>query len=183
MECLDHLIDNAINVGAWKPVRASRNGPPISNLVFDDDLILFSKAKEDQAKIIVASLNQFCDMSGSKVSRNKSKVFCSNNTQHETRSSICAALDIEETNDLGAYLGVPTINGRTSTNEYQFLVDKINGKLSGWKAKIISIEGRATLAQSRISSMPYYSMQTTKLPRSTCDEIDRISWHFLWGGA
>lgn len=98
------------------------------------------------------------------------------------RNSICNVLNIMETDDLGTYLGVPTINGRTSKKEYQFLVDRINGKLAGWKSKLISMTGRATLVQSCLSSVLYYVMQTTKLPKSTCDEIDKISRRFIWGG-
>lgn len=59
-ERLAHLIENAIQLGAWRAVRASRNGPPISNLAFADDLILFGEATGDQAKIIAACLSNFC---------------------------------------------------------------------------------------------------------------------------
>lgn len=98
-------------------------------------------------------------------------------------SDICTELQMEESSDLGTYLGVPTINGRTSKREYQYLVDKINNKLSGWKTKMLSLAGRATLIQASLSSTPYYTIQTSKLPRTTCDDIDRISRRFLWGGS
>ena len=45
----------------------------------------------------------------------------------------------------------------------------------------MSMAGRATLIQSTLSTIPYYTMQSTKLPRSTCDEIDRRNKEFLWG--
>lgn len=89
---------------------------------------------------------------------------------------------MEETGDLGTYPGVPTINGRTSKRDYQYLVDRINGKLAGWKSKVMSLAGRTTLVQSSTTCMPYYAMHTTKLQISTCDEIDWISRRFLWGG-
>lgn len=38
---------------------------------------------------------------------------------------------MESTDDYGKYLGVPTINARTSKVAYQELVDRINGKLAG----------------------------------------------------
>ena len=63
--------------------------------------------------------------------------------------------------ELGMYLGVPTINGRSSKREYQYLVDKVNGKLAGWKSKTLSLAG---LIQSALSTIPLYTMQTTKLP-------------------
>lgn len=120
-----------------KPVQASRQGPALSNLAFADDLILFAKASVDQAKIIDSCLNQFCEVSGSKISVAKSRIYFSKNTREEVRSSICAELEMESTEDLGIYLGVPTINGRTSKKEYRYLVDRINGKLAGWKSKVI----------------------------------------------
>ena len=60
-------------------------------------------------------------------------------------------------------------------------MDKINGKLAGWKTKTLSMAGRATLIQSTLNDIPCYTMQSTKLPRSTCDEIDRRNKSFLWG--
>ena len=39
MERLSHLIEREVSLGAWKPIRASRNGPAISHLAFADDLI------------------------------------------------------------------------------------------------------------------------------------------------
>lgn len=79
------------------------------------------------------------------------------------------------------YLGVPTINGRASRRDYQYLVDKISKKLSGWKTKTLSIAGRATLAQTSLVSIPFYTMHTTRLPRAICDEVDKKVRGFLWG--
>ena len=42
--------------------------------------------------------------------------------------------------------------------------------------------GRATLINSTLSSIPTYVMQTARVPRSLCDEIDKKSRCFLWGG-
>ena len=181
MERLAHLIDREVRLGVWKPVRASRNGPALSNLAFADDLILFCEASVDQAEIVQQCLDKFCAASGSKVNNAKSKVYFSPNTNEVVREAVSEKLGMEITTDLGSYLGVPTINGRTSKREYQYLVDKINGKLAGWKTKTLSMAGRATLIQSTLSSIPYYSMQSSKLPRSTCDDIDRRNKSFLWG--
>ena len=181
MERLSHLIEREVRLGAWKPVRASRNGPAISNLAFADDLILFCEASLDQAGVLQQCLSNFCAASGSKVNVDKSKVYFSPNTNVDVQDEISRKLGMEITMDLGKYLGVPTINGHTSKREYQYLVEKIKGKLAGWKAKTLSMAGRATLIQSTLSTIPYYTMQSTKLPRSTCDDIDRRNKSFLWG--
>lgn len=147
MERLAHLIDREVSIGSWKPVKASRHGPTISNLAFADDLILFCEASAEQAVIMQRCLNLFCEASGIKVSIDKSRVYFSDNTDFWIKEAVCGVLGMEATEDFGKYLGVPTINGRTSTRDYQYLVDKVNDKLSGWKAKTISLAGLATLIQ------------------------------------
>jgi hypothetical protein len=43
MDKLSHLIMEAIDDGKWKPMRAGRNGPLISHLMFADDLLLIKQ--------------------------------------------------------------------------------------------------------------------------------------------
>lgn len=47
MERLNQVIEEAILANRWKPIRASRNGPKISNVFFADDIILFAEASTD----------------------------------------------------------------------------------------------------------------------------------------
>lgn len=46
----------------------------------------------------------------------------------------------------------------------------------------MSLAGRITLAKSTVSSLAYYSMQNAKIPKSFCEDIDRKTRRFLWGG-
>lgn len=104
-------------------------------------------------------------MTLSKVSFDKSRVFFSANTNLEVRDAIGSELSIKATEeDLGRYFGVPIINDRTSRDDYHYLIDRINAKLAYWKTKTLSMAGKATLVQSCLSTIPYYSMQTTQLP-------------------
>jgi hypothetical protein len=43
MDKLSHLIAEATETGKWKPMRAGRNGPYISHLMFADDLLYLVK--------------------------------------------------------------------------------------------------------------------------------------------
>lgn len=72
MERLFQTIEAAIIENKWKPIRASRGGPLLSNLFFADDIILFAEASVDQANIIHDCLTRFCNASGQKVSLPKS---------------------------------------------------------------------------------------------------------------
>ncbi|XP_028094336.1 uncharacterized protein LOC114294405 [Camellia sinensis] len=83
--------------------------------------------------------------------------------------------------DLGRYLGVPLIHSRISRNIYNGTIEKIQKKLSSWKAKALSLAGRTTVIQSVSSSIPSYIMQISKLPQSICKQIDKLNRNFLWG--
>ncbi|GKV09103.1 hypothetical protein SLEP1_g20649 [Rubroshorea leprosula] len=54
-------------------------------------------------------------------------------------------------------------------------------KLSNWKCATLSLAGRKVLIQSVTAFIPAYTMQTTLLPKTICDAIDRLNRDFLWG--
>ncbi|CAN1162506.1 Putative ribonuclease H protein At1g65750 [Linum perenne] len=85
------------------------------------------------------------------------------------------------TQNLGRYLGVPVLHDRITTRTYQSILDRIDNKLSGWKAKTLSLAGRVTLAQSVLAAIPAYVMQTAVIPSTTYEEIDRRIRNFVWG--
>lgn len=116
------------------------------------------------------------------MSHPKSRVYFSQNTLEYDRLAICEKLDMQETSDLGVYLGMPTLTSRVTRDTFAHLCEKVDRRLAGWKTKYLSLAGRITLAKSTISSMAFYSMQTAKIPRTVCDEIDKMTRRFIWGG-
>ncbi|CAN1786706.1 Putative ribonuclease H protein At1g65750 [Linum perenne] len=54
-------------------------------------------------------------------------------------------------------------------------------KLTGWKASSLSLVGRVTLAQSVLSAIPSFIMQTSVLPSHIYSEIDKKIRNFVWG--
>ncbi|XP_021717958.1 uncharacterized protein LOC110685744 [Chenopodium quinoa] len=163
MERLYQTIEATIVNGYWKPIRASREGPLLSNLFFADDIVLFAEATIDQASLIQACLERFCQASGQK-------------------QDIATTLGMEATKDLGLYLGMPTLTRRVTKDTYSHLCEKIDRRLAGWKSKYLSLAGRITLAKSTLSTMSFYSMQTAKVPRTITENIDRKLRRFIWGG-
>lgn len=84
------------------------------------------------------------------------------------------------TNDLGRYLGVPLYNGWVRRNTYKYITDKADQKLAGWKISTLSFAGRVTRAQSMLQAILSYSIQTTLLPMSVCDDIEAKTCSFIW---
>lgn len=86
------------------------------------------------------------------------------------------------TKNLGKSLGVPLIHEGVSRGTYADLLEKVQqGRLSGWKAKLLNMAGRGTLIQSTTFALPMYTMQTALLPQKVCDELDRMNRNFSLG--
>ncbi|XP_028055196.1 uncharacterized protein LOC114259389 [Camellia sinensis] len=181
MERLSNMINFKVHQGSWKGIKASRNSPSVSHLFFADDLILFAQANQMNCDTIIDVLCEFCEVSGQKINYAKSKLFISPNIPRLLAKSISSSSGIPLTQDLGKYLGSPLLHKRVTKSTFNDILEKMKTKLSGWKAKNLTMAGRATLIQSVTSAIPSYNMQTMELPRKLCDEIDKLNGNFLWG--
>lgn len=178
---LFQLINVAVEHGFLNPIRLVRGGPLLSHLAFADDLLLFAEVSVDQVEVIQVVLDLFCRSSGEKVSVDKKRIYFSHNVSWQVKEDISNPFGYRRTDDLGKYLGIPILHKRVSNHTFQFLLDKVNNRLSNWKGKMLSMAGRITLAKSVIQVIPSYVMQTVFLPMHVCDEIDRICRRFVWG--
>ncbi|KAI5327836.1 hypothetical protein L3X38_027232 [Prunus dulcis] len=124
------------------------------------------------------------DASGSQpVNYDKYVVFCSPNSRKETAKEVSLICGSPLTEDLGKYLGMPMLHSRITKLTYGSLIDKVHKRLASWKSKFLSLAGRATLIQAVTSAVPIYAMQTSKLPVSVGQELDKLNRNFFWGGS
>ncbi|XP_019164336.1 PREDICTED: uncharacterized protein LOC109160503 [Ipomoea nil] len=180
MERLSRLIKEEVHKKNWKGVKLSRYGPELTHLFFADDMVLIAEASLEQMKVIKGCLQKFEKASGQKVSIQKSQIHFGRNVEPALAQDITREADFVCTKDLGRYLGVPSIHGRVTSNIFTPLIEKIDGRLEGWKGKNLSLAGRITLAQSVLNAMPYYMMQSMYLPKGVCDTIERRIRQFIW---
>ena len=180
MEKLAILINSKVEDGSWNPIKVSRNGPSISHLFFADDCLLFVKAKSAQVRLVSKVLNDFCAVSGLKVNLAKSIVMASKCVPHlkcDKFSSICQMSFIR---NISKYLGFPLLSGRIRKEDFHYVLDSLQKKLSGWKSCLLNRAGRVTLAKSVLSSIPVYPMHIYWMPNNLCDSIDTIVRKFIW---
>ena len=68
-------------------------------------------------------------------------------------------LGINETWNIGKYLGFPILHKGANQRQYNDIVERVMNKLSGWKAKFLSFAGRFVLIKSVMSAIPNHIMQ------------------------
>lgn len=134
-------------------------------------------------EVIKNCLEKFSKMSGQKVNFHKSNTYFSPYVDEGKTSKIVALAGIPRAMDLGRYLGTPSIHGRMKMSLFSEVLEHINARLNGWRAKQLSFSGRVVLAQSVLSAIPYHFMQTNLFPKGICKEIERIIRRFIWKGS
>ena len=183
MDFLGQLIEEECSKKRWNPVRASKSGLAFSHLFFADVLVLFAKANQANCLVIREVLNEFCSKSGQSVSGAKSRVYFSPNVGRDDRESLRDILGFQSTPNLGKYLGIPLKHPGASANDFNFILDRVMQKMSGWKSNLLSLAGRAVLVKHVSSTIPNYVMQCNHLPGKIIDGIDRVNRNFLWGSS
>ena len=181
MEYLSMAITKEVDGNNWTPLKFGRSRHCLSHCLFADDIILFSRTDDTSITTIQNILNIFGDLSGLRINHSKSRILFSPNTLEFTKNSITRTLNIQGTRDLGKYLGFPLSVKKATAKTFHFLLEKIQSKLQGWKANLLSFAGRKTIIQQCISSIPTYFFQAAHIPKKICDAIDREQKNFLWG--
>ena len=77
-----HIIELAMWVGLWKPIKLYREGPQLSHWFFVEDLILMGEASSKHMEIIQKCLDVFYWSSGQLVNKDKTCTFLCQNVNH-----------------------------------------------------------------------------------------------------
>lgn len=107
-------------------------------MFFADDSLLFFKNDNQSLANIHGILNWYCSLSGQSINLNKSDLFCSPNMSEEAKETLAHALQVNLVQVFSKYLGINFKLRGKRVADFQFLVDKLQSKLRGWKAKLLS---------------------------------------------
>ena len=124
---------------------AARNqcliGPRVTHLFFANDSILFCKVTPDECQVLKLILRRYEEASGQKINTDKSSVFFNLNTSQDIKNEIFNILGPMQNSKHTKYLGLPSFIGRSKTQVFSILKERIGQKLVGWKGKLLSIGG------------------------------------------
>lgn len=178
MDILSRSLEHSVQEGWIKGVKLAPLAQPLTNCLYADDLLVFGKAKEEEAARIGALVQLFECVSGQRVGLEKNSIWFSNRVSLQLRERVALILSVPMQSVCSKYLGAPIA---TSAADYQFLITKVSAKLTSWKGKLMSQAGRVVMIKSVLQSLPVYYMATAALPKGVIDKIEALIRGFFWG--
>ncbi|XP_026379639.1 uncharacterized protein LOC113274477 [Papaver somniferum] len=162
-------------------VKAAKNAPGITHLIFADDILIFTKADMHNIHGIMDVLEYFGSVSGQMLNLDKSSVYFSHNINPSTREILARELKMTEMTDTDKYLDVTLLIGRNKTKAFRLIVQSFGTRLKTWKGKTMNHSARTTMVKHVLNALPTYQMGCFRIPKTMIDQMDSIQKHFWWG--
>lgn len=163
-------------------IQPRRTCPILSHLFFADDALLFLQADVNQCHNILRILEVYNNASGQQINFGKSGIQFSSNTEVALQRQICDTMNIGPVKEASTYLGLPTCWGRSKLETYNFIVEKVQEKLQGWKLKLLSHASREILIKSVAQAIPTYAMACFLFSKKLCGNLNSLLSNFWWQG-
>ena len=158
--------------------QSSRSQVSIPLLQYADDTCFFLRGSVAAAHHVSSMMDIYSDFSGLRLNRAKSTAVGIGLPPEviaqisEILSTPIAFLPIR-------YLGIPLTAGRMRSADWQPVPTKINARLEGWQARLLSRGGRLVLLQSVLTAIPTYLMALARMPEGVRRQIERTMRRFF----
>ncbi|KAF7811521.1 ribonuclease H [Senna tora] len=162
-------------------VKVARAAPAINHLLYADDVLMFFKATKNSCAVVHNIVQKFGTMTGLWMNHQKSEIQFSPNISHHGGNILAKIINCRHVDHLSKYLGGFIDGPNTARRNASLILDNMQKKLAGWKAKLLSQAARTTLIKAVVSAIPIYHLQHTWLNRSQANKCDATMRKFFWG--
>jgi hypothetical protein len=136
-EAFSCLLNAAEGRGELTGVRVCPEAPSINHLLFADDSLLLFKIDDQSTNYLRNILSLYEDCSGQIINKDKSSIMFSANTKEADKEAVMQALNIVSEARNEKYLGLPIYMGKSKTQTFNNLKDRVWKKIQGWKEKLL----------------------------------------------
>ena len=147
----------------------------LSIFQYADDTILFLDHDIEQAKNMKLLPSVFEQMSGLKINFHKIEIFCYGKAKEFEQKHI----ELYGCNAPFRYLGIPMHHRQLLNNDWRKVEECFEKKLTCWKAKHLSYEGRLVPLNSVLSSLPMFMMSFFEIPKGVLKKLNHYRSRFF----
>ncbi|KAH0710893.1 hypothetical protein KY284_012320 [Solanum tuberosum] len=158
-----------------------RRRPQVNHLSFTDDIIIFTSGEQKSLNLIMHTLNTYEETSGQMINKAKSLFMVHSNAFKSTKDIIKRITGFKQKEGLITYLGFPLYIGRPRFIYFSDLIEKVVNKIIGWKTKVLSYGGRATLIKHVLQSLPIHLASAISPTSSIIKQIQSLMAEFFYG--
>lgn len=174
------MMNSALGEGRIQGIQLAQGGPELTQLFFADDALLFGKATLENMYQIVDILNSYSKASGQRINLSKSGMVGGKFMDHRLKIQLAAVLKTQNWENPGKYLGLPTDWGRSKVSALNWIQQRIEAKIGGWKECLLNQAGKETLIKAVLQAIPTYAMSMVRFPKNFCSKICSSIARFWW---
>lgn len=157
-----------------------KGAPILTHLFFADDAILFGKATEENMYQLMEILNAYSKASGQRINLAKSGVIGGKFMDYRVKTKLAGILQMQLWENPGKYLGLPAEWSRSKTSALNWIKEKIEKKIEGWKENLLNQAGKEVLIKSVLQAIPTYVIAIVRFPKNLCQKICASIARFWW---
>eukprot|EP00253_Pinus_taeda_P033955 PITA_33955 len=173
-EGLSRLIHNARRSNKIKGIEVAIN-ISISHLLFVDDILIFSNGSYNELKELRDIFDLFMKATGMLINSGKSQVCVAGlNRRESSAMSNLFPFHIQSLDTSFKYLGFWLKSDTYKKKDWNWLIAKIEARISHWSFRWLSRAGRLTLLKSVLLAIPVYWAALSWIPKGVLEKIRRL---------
>lgn len=179
-EGLARLVERAISNNLLTSVGPQRDAK-VAIIQYADDTIFFCEAKRRQMRNLLFLWQIFEWASGLKINKSKSELFYLGRIDGKGER-LADILGCKLGTFPTRYLGLPLSIKSLRKEDWWSIIEKIEKRIEGWQAKLLSRGGRLVLVNSVLANLPLFFLSVFRAPSWAIRRIEALQSAFFWMG-
>ncbi|KAJ0434139.1 putative RNA-directed DNA polymerase [Helianthus annuus] len=180
LEVLEVFMKRVCRLGFFEGVTLPNGGPVLTHLAYADDVIFLGMWSKRNILNLKRILRCLYLVSGLKVNMKKSNLM-GVGVDDAAVDLMAKEVRCQPGSLPFTFLGLPIGENMKRIKPWKPIIDKFHKKLSGWKARNLSMAGRITLAKAVLGNLPSYYLSIFKAPVKVINTLEGIRRTFVWG--